>query len=81
MVLRMKTTVEIADTLLAEAKKRAVDEHKPLRALIEEGLRLRLDASREPRPRRGLRWVMAEGGVPAEVKDRAAMYDWMRREP
>lgn len=77
----MKTTVDIPDTLLAEAKKRAVDECKPLRALIEEGLRLRLRASVPPQRAAGVRWVVAEGGAPDEVKDREAMYDWMRREP
>ena len=81
MVSRMKTTVDISDSLLAEAKKRAVDERKPLRALIEEGLRMRLRAAQAPFPAAGIRWVLAEGGAPAEVKDRAAMYDWMRRDP
>lgn len=35
----MKTTVEISDTLLAEAKALAAREHTTLRALIERGLR------------------------------------------
>jgi len=77
----MRTTVDITDALLAEAKKRAVDEHKPLRALIEEGLRLRLRTPQPPPQPKGIRWVVAEGGAPAEVRDRAAMYDWMRRDP
>ena len=35
----MKTTVEIADSLLQEAKACAEARHVPLRQLIEEGLR------------------------------------------
>ena len=75
----MKTTVEIDDALLAEAKKRAVDEHKPLRALIEDGLRLRMLARAPVRPTR-IRWVVAAGGAPEQVRDRVAMYDWLRRD-
>ena len=35
----MKTTVDIADALLARAKRHARKSGKPLRALIEDGLR------------------------------------------
>lgn len=38
-VICMKTTVEIADALLSEAKRLASQEQTTLRALIEEGLR------------------------------------------
>lgn len=40
----MKTTVDIADNLLARAKRHAKKTHQPVRALIEEGLRLVLAA-------------------------------------
>jgi hypothetical protein len=46
----MKTTVEIADGLFAEARRLAQREGRSLRALIEEGLRL---VVRERRGRRG----------------------------
>ncbi len=42
----MKTTVEISDALFARAKRHARAVGKPLRALIEDGLRLVLDAPR-----------------------------------
>ncbi len=44
----MKTTLDIQDDLLAEAKAQAAHERRSLTALIEEGLRLRL---RKPQPR------------------------------
>jgi hypothetical protein len=39
----VKTTVELADALFARAKKHAQRTGQPMRALIEEGLRLVLD--------------------------------------
>lgn len=43
MVSHMKTTVEIPDPVLDEAKETARREGSSLRALVEEGLRLALD--------------------------------------
>ena len=76
----MKTTVDIADDLLIEAKKRAAELRRPLRSLVEEGLRLRL-AAPGVRVRTKIKWVVAEGGAPAAVRDRGAMYEWMRDNP
>jgi Arc/MetJ family transcription regulator len=39
MYAHMKTTVEISDPLLAEARQAAAEEGTTVRALIEEGLR------------------------------------------
>lgn len=39
MGAHMKTTIDIADALLEAAKKRAHDEKRTLRDLVEEGLR------------------------------------------
>ena len=76
----MKTTVDIADDLLVEAKMRAVELHRPLRALVEEGLRLRL-ATPRLRERPKIKWVVAEGGAPAAVRERDTMYEWLRGHP
>jgi Arc/MetJ family transcription regulator len=42
----MKTTIEIADALLAEAKRAAEDSGLTLRALVEDGLRRTLKERR-----------------------------------
>ncbi len=47
----MKTTIDIADGLLKRAKKKARDEHRTLRDVIEESLRRLLaddDQARKP---------------------------------
>lgn len=44
----MKTTIDIQDHLLAEAKRHAKKTDRPLRAVVEDGLRMVLDASRTP---------------------------------
>ena len=47
MVTHMKTTIDIADSLFAEAKAVAAEQGTTLRSLIEEGLRLSLTRRRE----------------------------------
>ena len=42
MVTHMKTTIEIADDLLARARRQARRERKTLRAVVDEALRQRL---------------------------------------
>ena len=49
----MKTTLDLNDALLTEAKTLAAQQHTSLTRLIEEGLQLRLRAQRaSPRPTR-----------------------------
>lgn len=57
----MKTTVEIADALLREARKLAAREGTTLRALIDEGLRRVLAEKKRGGPRFRLRLVTAGG--------------------
>jgi hypothetical protein len=76
----MKTTMELPDGLLIEAKKLAAEEQTTLRALVEQGLRhvlagVRGGGAAPPK----IRWVVAEGGAPAETASREAMAEWMAR--
>jgi hypothetical protein len=78
----MKTTIELPDELLIAAKKRAAELRRPLRSLIEEGLRSRLTLHDRPKTARGrtIRWVTVKGGLPAglDITDRMKMHDWLR---
>ena len=79
----MKTTVDLPDELLVRAKKRAAEERRPLRSLMEEGLRRVLRPRREIRSnnrRRKMRWVTVNGGLPPglNLTDRAKMHEWIR---
>ena len=69
MVLCMKTTVDIADHLLASAKRQAVDEATTLRALIEEGLRRVLEERRRSGPFRLRRVTFNGNGLRPEVRN------------
>ena len=60
MYTHMKTTVEISDPLLGEARRAAVEEGTTVRALIEEGLRRVLRERVRRRPFR-LRQVTFKG--------------------
>jgi hypothetical protein len=72
-----KITIELPEDLLIAAKKRAAELRRPLRQLIEDGLRQQLPA--KPSKRMGhkkIRWIVSEGGLPRglDVSDRVAMY-------
>ena len=57
----MKTTLDINDHLLADAKVLAARQRTSLTRLIEEGLRLRLRATVGARPRGALRLPVFKG--------------------
>lgn len=87
---RMKTTFDIPDELLVEAKKRAAELRRPLRALVTEGLRAQLASGsgrkavatkRQARPR--IRWVTVKGALAPglDVANREQMHEWLRRHP
>jgi hypothetical protein len=64
----MKTTVEISDALLREARRIAAREGVTLRALIERGL-YRVVAEKKPRPPFKLRRASFKGkGIQKEVE-------------
>ena len=67
MVTHMKTTIEIADNLLARAKARARAQHITLRSLIEESLAATLD---QPLPAIQIKPVTFKGnGLRPEFED------------
>jgi hypothetical protein len=85
MVLCMKTTVELPDDLLVEAKKLAAELRVPLRRLVEEGLRARLARKgRPPAARRRIDFdaIAVPGGLPPgmDVSDRERMHDYLAGE-
>jgi negative regulator of sigma E activity len=76
----MKTTLELPDSILIEAKKLAAEERTTLRALVEQGLRHVLSGVRGGRAARPkIRWVTVAGGAPVETASREAMAEWMAR--
>jgi hypothetical protein len=63
----MKTTVEIADPLLSEARQIAAREGTTVRALIEEGLRRVLDERKTSAPFRLRRVTFRGQGLQADL--------------
>lgn len=74
MVVRVKTTIDIAETVLKEAKLIAAREGTTLRSLIEEGLRHVIDERAKQKTGFRLRDCSygSGGGVPGIDPD-----DWM----
>jgi predicted component of type VI protein secretion system len=70
----MKTTVEVPDDLYRRAKAEAALRGRKLRDIVEEGLRLVLDAPRKTRRRPSLAGLMkrARGVVDSGVPDLAS---------
>ena len=78
----MKTTVELNDRLLIEAKKLAAENRTTLRSLLEKGLREQLSSRRSRKTRaRQIRWVTAKGGLPEgiDIRSREEMMDRLGR--
>jgi hypothetical protein len=66
----MKTTIEISDSLLREARKLAARERTTLRALVEMGLRHVVAAKRQRKPTFRLRRASFKGrGLRPELAD------------
>jgi hypothetical protein len=75
----MKTTLDLPDELLIEAKKRAAEQRRPLRALVEEGLRMALrKPAAQPRTKR-VRLITVKGGLPRDLdlSNRESMHNWL----
>jgi hypothetical protein len=77
----MKTTLDLPDELLIEAKKAAAEQRRPLKALVEEGLRMVLRGSqRRPQAKR-VRLVTVKGGLPRDLdlSSREKMHEWIEK--
>jgi hypothetical protein len=77
----MKTTLELPDELLIQAKKAAAEQRRPLRAIVEDGLRMVL---REPQKRtqtKRVRLITVKGGLPRglDLSNREEMYEWIQK--
>lgn len=74
----VRTTIEINDELLRQAKRRAADEGIPLREVVEQALRSYLAARPQTRAYR-LRWRTESGRILPGVRldDRDALYEVM----
>lgn len=68
----MKTTIDIHDQLLVRAKRHARDTGRPLRAVVEEGLRLVLSA---PESAQSYRLPDLSAGDPTDA-DPLEAYSW-----
>lgn len=68
----MKTTVEVSDQLYRRAKAEAALRGRKLRDLIEEGLRLVLEAPRGRRPDLAELMKDARGAVDSRIPDLAS---------
>jgi len=75
----MKTTLELPDELLIEAKKMAAEQRRPLRSIIEEGLRMALRKPQLRKPAKRVRLITVKGGLPKELdlSSREAIYEWL----
>ena len=79
----MKTTVDLPDELLMQAKIHAARERKTLKEIIETALRkeLRVDEPGASGGKITIHWVTAPGGLPngVDAADRGTWYKMMTR--
>ena len=69
MVALMKTTVDIAEPLLVEAKRIAAEQGTTLRELVEQGLRSAIEQRRDRGPFRLRDGSVSGSGLRPEVAD------------
>ncbi len=77
----MKTTLELPDELLIEAKKMAAEQRRPLRAIVEDGLRMVLRKPETRVRKKRVRLITVKGGLPPDLdlSSREAMYEWLQK--
>lgn len=76
MHLCMRTTLDLDDGLLRQARRKAAEERRTLTAVIEEALQMLLRRPARTRQRFRLRWVTRRGtrAPSVDVADREALY-------
>lgn len=79
MLLCVRTTIELNDEVFRAAKRRAAEEGRPFREIVEEALRAHLAGSRRRGARYKLRWRTERGRILPGVRldDRDALFDLM----
>jgi Arc/MetJ family transcription regulator len=82
MLLCMRTTLDLNDELLQQAKQQAARERTTLRAIVERALRSHLSKRGSDRAYR-LKWRPEEGRLQPGVRldDRDALFDLMEGRP
>jgi hypothetical protein len=81
MLICMRTTLELDDTLMRKAKELAAAEHKPLRAIVEQALREKFLRYHQPEELKPELLVVSEktGGTVSgiDLDSSSALYDRM----
>ena len=75
----MRTTIEINDELMRQAKRLATDENIPLRQVVDRALRQLIGSRRVSRKKFKLRWSIESGRLQpgVRIEDRDALFDVM----
>lgn len=76
MVIHMKTTLNIDDTIMARLKREAARQRRTMSSLVEEALRMLLRSRKGPRDLPPLP-SFRSGGALVDVADRDALYQAM----
>ena len=79
MLICMRTTLNLDDSLMRNLKHRAAETGRTLTSLVEEAIRSMLDRETRPESDYRLRWVVVEGGARPgiDLTDRDALMDLM----
>lgn len=75
----MRTTIELNDELLRQAKRMAADQGIPLRLVVETALRKHVTGARQAGSRYTLQWTVEKGRLQpgVDLEDRNSLFDLM----
>jgi len=82
MLLCMRTTLDIQDQLLIQAKKKAAETHQTLTGFIEDALRLFFEHQQKAKAAKPFKIRTFKGGGPArvDVNNTVALLDFLDEE-